>query len=83
MRILFRYRSDMYESKMNYKNNKKYKEENYLCDSCEVSTDESTHVLYCPAYKDLREGKSLDNDEHLASYLLKVLTIRSKLRLSR
>ena len=35
----------------------------YLCDLCESETDEYTHVLLCETYKNLREGKSLDNDK--------------------
>ena len=44
MRTLFRFRSDLYESKMNFKN--KYRHEGYICDSCESESDESTHVLF-------------------------------------
>ena len=82
-RTLFKFRVDMYESKMNYKNKPEYKAEKYLCDSCESEVDLSTHVLYCPSYASLRENKSLNNDSDLALYLQKVLEIRSKLRLNR
>ena len=38
-RILFKHRCDMYESKLNFKGNPKYKEEKYKCDSCETEDD--------------------------------------------
>ena len=83
VRTLFRFRVDLFEAKKNFKNKKEYKDENYLCDSCESEVDENTHVLYCVAYKDLREGKSMNNDEELCQYLQKVLEIRARLRLNR
>ena len=80
VRILFRYRVELYESKMNFKN--KYKG-NYLCDSCESESDVYSHVLYCPAYISLRENRCLNNDRDLAEYLHAVLEIRSKVGLNR
>ena len=82
-RILFRFRAEIIYSKYNFKNNKEYKRSNYLCDSCEMETDENTHILHCFAYKDLRKDKDLQNDRDLAIYIQKVMIIRSKLRLSR
>ena len=54
-----------------------------LCDSCETTVDQNTHVLYCPAYRDLRAGKSLESDYDLATYIKEVLVIQAKLRLNR
>ena len=82
-RILFRYRCDMYFAKYNFKNDAKFKSEGYLCDSCESSIDENTHVLTCISYKELREGLRLDSDDDLAWYLQQVLEMRTKLRLTR
>ena len=48
VRTLFRFRVDLFDCKMNYKN--KYKQEGFICNSCESENDESTHVLFCPAY---------------------------------
>ena len=80
-RILFRHRSEMYESKGNYK--QRYKDTNLLCDSCESEVDDYLHVLYCSSYKELRDGKSLKNDTDLAIYLKKVLRITTNLSLER
>ena len=83
VRTLFRFRVDLFEAKKNFKNKKEYRDEKYLCDSCESEVDENTHVLHCRAYKDLREGKSMNNDEELCEYLQRVLEIRTSLRLNR
>ena len=82
-RTLFRFRSEMFEAKINFKNKKEYKIEKYLCDSCESQIDVNTHVLFCPSYAELREGRDLHNDTDLAYYLQRVLVIRAKLRLAR
>ena len=78
-----KFRVELFEAKRNFGNNQKYKNERFLCDSCENEVDENTHVLFCPSYSTLREGKDLNNDTDLANYLYKVLSIRMKLRLER
>ena len=83
VRILFRFRVDLFEAKLNFKNKPEYKAEKYLCDSCETEIDENTHVLHCHSYKSLREGKNLNSDSDLSEYLRQVLSIRSELRLRR
>ena len=83
VRTVFRFRVDLYEAKLNFKNKPEYKRENFLCDSCESASDENTHVLFCPSYAILREGKNLNDDSHLAEYLQQVLEIRTNLRLNR
>ena len=50
-----------------FKNKKDYKDEDFMCDSCETEVDEKTHVLYCKAYKELLQGKDLQSDNDLAS----------------
>ena len=83
VRTIFKFRVDMFQAKLNFKNNPQYREEKFLCDSCESEVDNNTHVLHCYSYAELREGKDLNNDVHLAQYLQKVVDIRTKLRLSR
>ena len=82
-RVLFKHRSDMFDSKLNFKNNVEFKKNNYMCDSCESEVDDNLHVLYCESYKDLRKGKNLDDNKDLGMYLQKVLHIRTKLRLEK
>ena len=81
VRVLFRFRAELYESKMNFK--QKYRNEGYMCDSCESESDVSTHVLFCPAYAEIRKNKSLNSDSDLCEYLNRVLEIRTELRLNR
>ena len=57
--------------------------EGYICDSCESESDVSTHVLFCPAYSEIRRNKSLNSDTDLCEYLQKVLDIRTALRMNR
>ena len=52
-----------------------YKDEKYLCESCDSAVDENTHVLYCHLYSEHRLGKQLNNDTDLADYPQKVLQI--------
>ena len=48
-RILFRYRVELYEVKMNFKNKSEYKmDDRYLCNSCESETN--SHILFRPTY---------------------------------
>ena len=81
VRTLFRYRTDLFECKMNYKN--KYRKEGFNCDSCESEIENSTHVLFCPVLPVLREHKCHNSDSDLCEYLQKVLEIRTNLRLNR
>ena len=82
VRTIFRFRVELFEAKENYKNMPKYKG-NMMCDSCMSKIDQNTHVLFCPSYSVLREGKSLNNDTDLAEYLQKVIEIRSNLDINR
>ena len=56
---------------------------NWLCDSCKTKIDSNSHVTWCVAYRELREGKDLKCDKDLAEYLKKVMLIRDKLNLTR
>ena len=80
-RVLFRFRVDLIEAKMNFK--QKYQKEGLLCDSCETKIDENTHILHCPSYFLLRQNRNINDDTDLAEYLREVLEIRGKLRLNR
>ena len=83
VRRIFRFRVELFEAKMNFKQRVEYKQDNYLCDSCRTETDENIHVLFCESYKALREDLDINNDSHLAWYLKRVMEIRTELRLNR
>ena len=82
-RMNFSLRSRMYDCKMNFLNNPVFKAEMWRCDSCQSCVDSQSHILYCPAYHQLREGRSLSSDQDIVSYFKEVLAIRSKLDLNR
>ena len=78
-RMNFKMRSKMMDVKFNY--SAKHEKELWLCDSCCSSIETQSHLLFCPAYSTLREGKDLLNDDHLIEYVQKVMHIRSKMNL--
>ena len=78
-RVKFNIRSKMLDIKFNY--SAKYERELWLCDSCCSSIETQSHMLFCPAYSTLREGKDLSNDDHLTGYIQNVMQIRTKLKL--
>ena len=69
----------MFPSKMNFSSSERFKAEVWMCDSCQSQIDTQSHVLFCPAYKKLRDGKDLGSDKDLAEYLAKVMAIREKM----
>ena len=83
VRLKFRMRTKMIDAKLNFKNRKDYSHELWLCDSCESAIESQSHLLWCPAYQNLREGKSINNDKDLIQYIKKVLEIRQDLKLRR
>ena len=75
-RTMFRARSSMLKDvKMNQKSNPKYAAELWKCDDC-MSIDTQSHIIWCPAYAPLREGKNLYDDSDLVTYFQQVLKIR-------
>ena len=80
-RLNFALRSRMVKCKMNYFNDPKYRAEMWRCDSCRTCIDSQSHILYCPAYQKLREGKNLNSDQDVVTYFREVLRIRSELDL--
>ena len=74
-RTLFRIRSGMINVKMNMKNNLKYSMDLWRCDDCR-SMDSQSHIIWCPAYAELREGKDISCDRDLVTYYQQVLKLR-------
>jgi len=82
VRTKFKFRTMMTQHvKMNYSSMPKYSEDLWKCDSCRTKIDTQSHVLWCPSYSNLREGKNLDSDKDLCEYLQEVFKIRHKLEL--
>ena len=74
-RTFFRIRSNMVDVKMNQKSNSNYANDLWKCDYC-FSLDSQSHIMWCPAFSSLREGKNLQNDLDLVSYFQDVMKIR-------
>ena len=79
----FSLRAQTFPCKMITMNKSKFKADMWWCDSCESCIDSQSHILYCPAYKDLREGRSLSSDDDIVLYFREVLAIRMKLDLNK
>ena len=77
-RLLFRIRTKMVECKGNFQNDPGYKRDKWQCDSCNLEVETQSHVMSCPAYQDIRIGKSLDQDKDLVEYFKEVLIIRNQ-----
>ena len=81
-RTKFKFRTRMTQFvKMNYSSSVEYSEDLWRCHSCRTKIDTQTHVLWCPVYAPLREGKDLESDEDLCEYLQAVFRIRQKLEI--
>ena len=82
-RTYFRVRSRMIKCKMNYSSDRRNVNSSWRCDSCMrigiLSMDSQPHILVCPAYKELRAGKSLSSIEDLTGYYSQVMKIRDNL----
>ena len=81
-RINFRIRCKMTDLAWNYKHDRTYQEACWRCDSCQTCIETQEHVLICPAYAELREGKDIKNDRDLVNYMQKVMIIRDKLKIT-
>ena len=74
-RTFFRVRSRMVRCKMNQSSGQYNRESLWKCEDCGY-VDTQTHILHCPAYQQLREGKSLNSDIDIVTYFKEVLKIR-------
>ena len=79
----FKYRSYMTDVKFNYKNDQKYSRELWQCDSCLSAIETQSHILWCPTYQALREGKDIRNDDDLVKYISEVMNAREKLGITK
>ena len=76
-RMNFSLRSHMIDCKMNKKSDKANSDNLWKCDFCK-NLDSQSHILWCPAFSPLREGKSISNDHDLVEYFLNVMKIREE-----
>ena len=76
-RTFFRIRSSMIPAKMNMKGNQKFAEQLWKCDDS-LSMNSQSHILWCPAYAPLREGKNPSSDLDLVQYYQAVTKFREE-----
>ena len=82
-RTKFKIRTEMLNVKFNYKHMPQNEKSLWLCDSCQISIESQSHIMWCPAYSELRAGKNINDDKDLIEYVKKVLKIREKLNLTK
>ena len=82
-RTKFKLRTQMINCKFNYKSDPANSAALWRCDSCQTSIDTQDHILWCPSYAELREGKDINKDSDLIDYIKKVLKIRDKLEITK
>ena len=61
----------------NYKGDHTFKSNGWKCQECQV-LDTQEHVVRCPIYISLRNGKDLSSDRDLVQYFRRVIDIRKK-----
>ena len=69
--------------KFNYKNDPSNRHTLWRCDSCQSAIETQNHILWCPSYSELREGKDINNNADLIEYFQKVMKIRDKLKINK
>ena len=82
-RTNFKMRTEMLNFKFNYKSNPINSTNLWMCDSCQTSIETQSHILWCPSYSELREGKDISKDSDVIEYFQKVLKIREKLSITK
>jgi hypothetical protein len=78
-RTHFRIRSMMINVKMNMRSDKSNAQKLWKCSEC-GHVDTQSHIVWCPFFATLREGKSLDSDIDLVKYFQEVMKIREDRR---
>ena len=77
-RLKFALRTKMARTvQANFKGDPIYKSNEWKCHDCKV-LDTQEHIVRCPAYTSLRNGKDLESDKDLVDYFRKVIEIRNK-----
>ena len=76
-RTKFKLRSHMLDVKMNRKSDKRYSDTLWRCDFC-LSLDSQSHIMWCPAFSSLREGRNIEDDKDIVSYIDQVMKLRNR-----
>ena len=76
-RMCFRIRSKTNNLRMNQQSDKHNAKNLWKCTEC-GNIDTQSHILWCPFFANLREGKSMDNDLDLVNYFREAFKIREE-----
>ena len=68
-RVKFKIRTEMLNLKFNYKHMPQNEKTLWQCDSCQSSIETQSHIMWCPAYRELRVGKDINDDNDLIEYV--------------
>ena len=83
-RIMFKKRAKMMQYvKFNFSSDPQYRSQLWQCNGCKTNIDSMSHIIWCPAYSNLREDKDINCDKDLAKYLLQVLKLGENLTSSK
>mgnify|MGYP003315761953 CR=1 FL=1 len=82
-RTKFKMRTEMLNFKFNYKSDYENFSSLWKCDSCLSAIETQNHILWCPSYAELREGKDIMKDEDVIDYFQKVIKIRDNLKITK
>ena len=77
-RVKIRTRCYMTELAFNFKNKPEYANNCWTCTSCNSAVDTFSHIKWCVAHEDLREGRDLSCDKDLVWYITQVMNRRQK-----
>ena len=78
-RMLFRIRSKTNNVRMNQQSDRENARNLWKCTEC-GNIDTQSHILWCPYFSTLREGKSIESDDDLVKYFREVFKIREDLQ---
>ena len=77
-RTMFRIRTLMMPAKLNMKSDPKFAGKLWKCDQCQ-KLDSQSHILWCPFFAPLREGRDINDDKDLVDNFTNVFKIREDL----
>ena len=77
-REMFRIRTNMNELKGNFKHSKKNLKTGVLCVACGLEEEVNSHVLDCPMYVDLKQGKDFSENRDLVTFFREVMARREE-----
>ena len=76
-REMFRIRTNMNKLKGNFKHDKRNADA--LCVACGKEEEINSHVMYCPSYADLKQGRDMSKNMDLVYFFRDIMKRREKL----